>query len=128
MAETAEKGPTFSKILLSIFGQKKIHFETAFVRRVFSIYSMSFQKAGRFLKIISLPRSWLSWLFKSIPKLPRINTRKRTANKEITPDALIPKPTVLQPELRMIQDLCHWKLDVASFPGTPSLHKFDIRS
>jgi hypothetical protein len=76
MAKTIEKGPT-----LNI----KRPIEAAFARRAFSIHSMSFQKAGNFSKIISLPRSWLSRLVKSNPELPRINTGKRTANKEITP-------------------------------------------
>jgi hypothetical protein len=66
------------------------HFEAAFVRRIFSIHSMAFQKVGILFKIISLPRSWLSRLVKSIPELPIINTGKRTANKEITLVALIP--------------------------------------
>jgi hypothetical protein len=57
---------------------------------------MSFKRVGSFSKIISLPRSWLSQLVKSIPELPIINTGKWTVNKEITPAALIPKAAVSQ--------------------------------
>jgi hypothetical protein len=96
MAKIAKKGATLSNISLSILGQKETHFEAVFVHRVFSIHSMSFQKAGSFLKLINLPRSWFSWLIKSIPELPRINTGKQTANKEITLEAHIPKPLVSQ--------------------------------
>ena len=67
---------------------------------------MSFQKAGNFSKIISLPRSWLSQFIESIPESPGIYTGKRTANKEIPPATFILKPTVLRLELRILQDLC----------------------
>ncbi len=128
MAKTAEKGPTLSEISLKYFGHKETHFEVAFVRTVFSIHFISFQKVGSFSKIKSLPKSRFSWLIKSIPELPRINTGKRTANKETSPAALIPKPVVSYSELRMTQDLCNGKVDITSFLEIPSLPKTDIRS
>ena len=72
MAKIAEKGRTLGEISLSILDRERpilklplcaessqcIHyFEVAFMRRVFSIHSMSFQKACIFSKMISLPRS-----------------------------------------------------------------------
>ena len=76
---------------------------------------MSFQKACRFSNIMILPRSGLSHFVKSIPELPGIYTRKWITNNEITLAALILKPTVLRLELGTLRDLCHWKIDFASF-------------
>ena len=87
---------------------------------------MSFQKSGSFSKIRSLPRSRFLRLVESIPELPKIGIRKRTANKETSPAAIIPKPTVSQLELRMIQDFCHGKVDITSFQEIPSLPKSNI--
>ena len=111
---------------IKYFRHKETYFEAAFVRRVFSIYSMSFQKASNFSKIISLPKSRFFRHVKSIPKLSRINIGKWTSNKKISPAALIPKPAVLLPELRMRQDSCHWKVDIASFLEILSLLKYEI--
>ena len=72
---------------------------------------MKFQKASSFSKIMRLPRSWLSRFVKSIPELPEIFTGKWTANKEITLATLI-KTVVPRPELRTLQDLCHWKVGI----------------
>jgi hypothetical protein len=52
--------------------------------------------------------------------LPRISTGKRTVNKETSLATPIPKPAVLQLEVRMTQDLCHGKVDITSFPEIPS--------
>jgi hypothetical protein len=96
-------GQNFTKC----FGQKETNFEAAFAHRMFSIHSISFQKVGSFSKIISLPRSWLSRFVKSIPELPRIYTGKWTTNKKITSAALIPKPAISLPKLKILQYLFH---------------------
>jgi hypothetical protein len=89
-----ERRPTTYEKFTKPFRQKKIHFEAAFVCRIFLVHTMSFQKASKFSKIMRLPRSWLCRFIKSIPELPEIFTGKRTANKEITLVALIPKTAV----------------------------------
>jgi hypothetical protein len=72
---------------------------------------MKFQKASSFSKITRLPGSWLSQFVKSIPELPEIFIEKWTTNKEITLATLI-KTAVPRPELRTLQDLCHWKVGI----------------
>jgi hypothetical protein len=88
---------------------------------------MSFQKAGNFSKITRYLEAGFLGLSRASPSCLESSLENRMSSRKSLQQPFIPKVVVSRSKLRTLQDLCHWKVGIASFPEIPKVLETDIR-